>query len=158
MPAQMCKLRITLIEIALHRTYKNYFDLVESPSFFFFSEVVSSTLVKAEIMIKVIQLQMWKDFEIWCKKRFAIQMGFIKSELVYRCVIYELASLYANFDSICPTRMAKRFSTSNVKNFSHLQIDIFYYFDIVEEMPSDDVLALTYLTESRTMDTQWLNS
>ena len=37
-------------------------------------EDVSSTVSKVEIA-KDIYLQMWKVFDIWCEKRFAILLG-----------------------------------------------------------------------------------
>ena len=55
------------------------------------AEGVSSTMTKVEIA-KDIHLQMWKVFDIWCGKCFAILVGQIQSKQIYRLVTYTLAS------------------------------------------------------------------
>ena len=52
-----------------------YFLIMEN--FLAYSEGVSSTMTKVKI-VKDIHLQMWKVFDIWYEKRFAILVGQIQ--------------------------------------------------------------------------------
>ena len=57
----------------------------------FLPKGVSSTMTKVKIA-KDIHFQMWKFFDIWCEKRFAILVGQIQSKQIHRLVTYILAS------------------------------------------------------------------
>ena len=56
-------------------------------------------MTKVEIA-KDIHLQMWKVFDIWCEKRFAILVGQIQSKLIYRFETYIPTSQSLNYKCV----------------------------------------------------------